>query len=75
MLDAGIPLAIAQNVRNTLGCGSSYPEGSEGGPAQGRLDLDEVRFVRAAAGAFLNSSLQFGQSPARVAFLDIVRAD
>ncbi|BGP56128.1 hypothetical protein JCM8202_005895 [Rhodotorula sphaerocarpa] len=74
VLDAGIPLAIAQNVLNTLGCGSSYPEGSEGGPAQGRLDLDEVRFVRAGAGAFLNSSLQFDPMRRELARREVVTA-
>ncbi|GAA5890729.1 hypothetical protein JCM8208_004976 [Rhodotorula glutinis] len=57
VLDAGVPLALAQLLSHTL---EVLPEGEEvhvGG--QRRLSVEELKFVRATTGAFLNASLKF----------------
>lgn len=65
-LDAGIPLAVARLLAIMLECDGA-PEQAPVTPPR-RLSLDEIKFVRAATGAFLNSSLKFGtQGPNELA--------
>jgi len=55
-----VPLSLAALLGRTLEVlleGEAVPE--EG---QRRLSIDELKFVRATTGAFLNSSLKFGAS-------------
>lgn len=57
-LDAGIPLAVARLLAAMLECDDAAPEHAPSTPSR-NLSLDEIKFVRAATGAFLNSSLKF----------------
>ncbi|GAA5988181.1 hypothetical protein JCM10908_002098 [Rhodotorula pacifica] len=56
-LDAGIPLALAGLLSSILGCDEGPTRIASNSPRE--LSLEEVKFVRATTGAFLNSSLKF----------------
>ncbi|GAA6006995.1 uncharacterized protein JCM10292_003424 [Rhodotorula paludigena] len=57
VLDAGIPLLLAQLLARTLDIVDEEDE--ELKEPQRRLSVDELKFLRATTGAFLNSSLKF----------------
>ncbi|KPV77656.1 uncharacterized protein RHOBADRAFT_51482 [Rhodotorula graminis WP1] len=57
VLDADIPLSLARLLGRTLEVLHEGEEVPEGG--QRPLSIDELKFVRATTGAFLNASLKF----------------
>ncbi|KWU41325.1 hypothetical protein RHOSPDRAFT_37134 [Rhodotorula sp. JG-1b] len=71
-LDAGIPLAVARLLAIVLDCDGSEPARAPATPPQ-RLSLDEIKFVRAATGAFLNSSLKFDPMRRELARKEVLR--
>ncbi|GAA5971131.1 hypothetical protein JCM8115_003070 [Rhodotorula mucilaginosa] len=71
-LDAGIPLAVARLLAIMLECDNIKPAHAPSTPSRS-LSLAEIKFVRAATGAFLNSSLKFDPMRRELARKEVLR--